>query len=97
MSVPAGRRSEVPCIVDIEQTPASLHAHTDPGGIAIGPGDTVLVHGAPSRIRYGERVRIECSATVVRAGSFGRCWTRLTALFELRELFEVGFQAKERS
>ncbi len=61
------KRIDVPCFVDIEQTPDSLHAHAIPEGIDIHPGNSVLVHGAPSRIGYGERVRLECSATVTRA------------------------------
>jgi hypothetical protein len=89
------KQIDVPCFVDIEQTPDSLHAHAIPEGIDIHPGDSVLVHGAPSRIGYGQRVRLECSATVTRASIFGRFWTRLMALFELVELFEVGFQPKE--
>lgn len=89
------RRVDVPCFVDIEQTPESFHAHAIPEGIDIGPGDSVLVHGAPSRIAYNERVQIECSATVTRASVFGRFWTHLTAPLELFELFEVGFQSKE--
>ncbi len=88
-------RIDVPCFVDIEQTPESLHAHAIPEGIDIRPGDSVLVHGAPSRIGYNERLQIECSATVIRAGLLRRFWTRLTAPFELVELFEVGFQPKE--
>ena len=89
------KRFEVPCFVDIEQTPESLHAHAIPEEIDIRPGDSVQVHGAPSRIGYGERLSIECSATVTRATVLGRFWTRLTAPLELVELFEVGFQPKE--
>ncbi len=88
-------RFDVPCLVDIEQTPESLHAHAIPEGVDIRPGDSVLVHGAPSHIGYGERMQIECTATVTRASVFGRFWTYLTAPFELVELFEVGFQPKE--
>jgi len=89
------KRIDVRCFVDIEQTAESLHAHAIPEGIDIRPGDSVLVHGAPYRIGYGERLTLECSATVTRASIFGRYWTYLTAPFELIELFEVGFQAKE--
>ena len=89
------KRFEVPCFVDIEKTAESLHAHAIPEGVDILPGDTVLVHDAPWRIGYGERITRECSATVTRASAFGRYWTYLTAPFELLELFEVGFQPKE--
>ena len=66
-----------------------------PRGSTIHPGDSVLVHGAPSRIGYGERVWLECSATVTRASVFGRFWTVLVAPLNLVELFEVGFQPKD--
>ena len=79
----------------MEQSPESLHAHAIPEDIDIRPGDSVLVHGAPSRIGYGEHLTLECSATVTRANVFGRAWTHLTAIFALVELFEVGFQPKE--
>jgi hypothetical protein len=93
----SGQTVEVRCIVDIEQTADSLHAHAIPEGIDIRPGDTVLVHGAPSHIGYGERLRVECTATVVRANAIVRMWTQFIALLELVELFEVGFQPKESS
>ena len=89
------RTVEVPCTVEIEQTPESLHAHAIPEGIEIRPGDVVLVHGAPARVAYGARVRVECRATVVRAGPLRRFWTRLAGLAELTELYEVGFQPSE--
>jgi hypothetical protein len=91
------KRIEAPCFVDIEQTAESLHAHAIPEGVDIRPGDSVLVHGAPSKVRFGERMCVECSATVFRAGPIGRWWTQLTALLELVELYEVGFQPKEQS
>jgi hypothetical protein len=89
------KQIDVPCFIDIEQTPESLHAHAIPEGVDIRPGDSVLVHGAPSRIGYGQRLKLECSATVTRANVFGRFWTRLMAPFEFVELFEVGFQPKD--
>jgi hypothetical protein len=89
------RRVEVTCLVDIEQTPESLHAHAIPEGIDIQPGDKVLVHGAPARIGYGERVSMQCSATVIRATALGRLWTQLTGLWEFTALYEVGFERRE--
>ena len=90
-------RIQVPCLVDIEQTPESFHAHAIPEGIDLRPGDRVLVHGAPSRIGYGETVRFQCVATVIRAGRLRRMWTRVAAMFELLDLFEAGFQPKEQA
>ena len=83
---------EVTCTVDIEQTPESFHAHAIPDGIDIRPGDTVMVHGAPTEVQFGDRRSLQCRATVIRAGTLDRLWTRLTAVFELTELYEVGFQ-----
>ena len=87
-----GRRTvEVPCTVEIEQTPESLHAYAVPEGIEIRPGDVVLVHGAPTQIAFGDRLCVQGRATVVRAGWMRQMWTRMAGLFELTELYEVGF------
>jgi hypothetical protein len=91
---PARDRINVPCNVDIEQTPDSLHAHAIPEGIDIRPGDVVVVHGAPGGVRFGERVSLRCRATVVRANWFGRGWARLTGMLALTELYEVGFEPR---
>jgi hypothetical protein len=90
-----GRRYvDVPCTLEIEQTQESLHAYATPDGIDIQPGDTVLIHGAPDRIGFGERYTCECRATIVQAGLLGRLWTQMTGLLELTELYEVGFLPK---
>jgi hypothetical protein len=88
---------DVPCVVEIEQSPESLHAHAIPEGVALRPGDRVLVHNAPCHVDYGEVLRVECIATVMRAGPLTRVWTQLAGMFELHELFEVGFQPKEHA
>jgi hypothetical protein len=89
------RRFDVPCTLEIEQTQESLHAYATPDGIDIQPGDTVLIHGAPSRISFGERYSFECRATIVQASLLERLWTQMTGLLELSELYEVGFLPKE--
>jgi hypothetical protein len=89
------RTFDVPCTVEIEQTPESFHAHAIPLGIAIGPGDRVLVHGAPARVGFGARVSLQCRATVTRASWLQRVWTQAFGLFELTELYEVGFAPEE--
>jgi hypothetical protein len=86
---------EVRCDVDIEQTAESFHAHAVPDGIDIRPGDVVVVHDVPSDIGFGEHVTCRCRATVLRAGLLARWWTRMTAIFELTELYEVGFAPRE--
>jgi hypothetical protein len=87
------RRSSinVPCTVDLAQTAETFHAHVDLRGIDVQPGDTVLVHEAPSHVPYGEHRALERRATVIRAGYLRRCWVRFTSLFELSTLWEVGF------
>ncbi len=93
---PLARRTvSVRCDVDIEQTPSSFHAHAVPDGIDIRPGDVVVVHGAPAGISFGDHIQCQCPATVTRAGPVARWWTGVTAMFELTELYEVGFLPKE--
>jgi hypothetical protein len=87
---------EVHCTLDVAQTPETLHAHVELFGIDIDPGDTVLVHGAPIALAYGDSLICERTATVVKAGALSRLWTRLTARFELEVLYEVGFLPRSR-
>jgi hypothetical protein len=89
------RMIDVACTVEIEQTPESFHAHAIPRGIDIRPGDRVLVHGAPGHVCYGARISLPCRATVTRASWLQRLWTQMRGLFELTELYEVGFAPRE--
>ena len=89
------RQITVPCQLDIEVTPESVHAHAVPEGVVLRPGDTVVVHGAPERIEFGARIRQECTATITRAGWLTRITTRIAAAFELTELYEVSFAPVE--
>lgn len=85
-------RFDTPCRIEIEQSAEHFHAHVElAGDIAIRPGDRVQVHGAPVQIAFGERAVFDRHATVERAGPLRRAWTRLSAQFELRELYEVSF------
>ena len=83
--------------VDIEKTQESFHAYAVPDGVAIRPGDVVEVHGVPTDIAFGQHLRMECPATVRRAGSLLRGWTALTSMFLLTELYEVGFEPPSRT
>lgn len=85
------RQFVVPCTIDLENTPESLHAYVDIGDVDIRPGDRVLVHGAPSQIGFGERRIVQSTATVIRAGGLTRLATQIAAYLELTELYEVGF------
>ena len=91
------RTVEIRCDLDIEQTPTSFHAHAVPDGIDIRPGDSVLIHDAPSSVAFGQRLVGTRTATVTRANALVRAWTSFTALFELTELYEVGFLPKDAS
>jgi hypothetical protein len=86
-----GRRFEVPCTIEIENTPESLHAHVELDGIDARPGDMVRVHHAPAMVAFGERIVMRSRATVTRAGVFARALAHLNGYRELTELYEVGF------
>ncbi len=83
------------CVVEIEQTPESFHAHAVPLDVLIQPGDVVTIHDAPTRIAYNTRLTRDCRLTVRRAGPLRRAWTRLEGMFALTELYEVGFETGE--
>jgi hypothetical protein len=85
------REIEVLCSIDIEQTAESFHAHAIPEGVEIGPGDVVTVHGVPVNVAFGEHYVGERRATLVRANVFVRLWTQFSSIFEIGELYEVGF------
>ena len=88
----SGRVLDIACTLEIEQTHDCFHAHLVlDGDIAIHPGDQVMVHGEPIRMRFGEKRSERRRATVTRAGLLRRVWTRLTARFELQELYDVSF------
>jgi hypothetical protein len=80
------------CDIDIEQTVESFHAHAIPNGVEIYPGDVILVHDAPAAIGFGERYTGTRKATLFRANPLIRFLTQLSAIFEITELYEVGFQ-----
>jgi hypothetical protein len=83
---------DTPCRIEVEQSEAHFHAHVElEGDVAIQPGDKVRVHGAPIIVGFGQSVVIERMATVQPAGPLMRAWTRLTAMGELKELYEVSF------
>jgi hypothetical protein len=86
---------EVPCLLDIEKTAESFHCHAVPEGIEIRPGDTVKVHDAPTHVDFGDCYTRPTRATVIRGNFLDWAWTRLTAPFEMLDLYEVGFQPKD--
>ncbi|WP_295632280.1 hypothetical protein [Novosphingobium sp.] len=85
-------RFDTPCTIELEHSDENLCAHVElAGGVTVGPGDRVRVHGAPISVDFGERRVIERMATVERAGAIERLWTKFTSHFELAELYEVSF------
>ncbi|MDR7101559.1 hypothetical protein [Croceicoccus sp. BE223] len=88
------RRFDIPCRVCIEQSEAHFHAHVElDGNLAIHPGDSVRVHGAPMHVAFGQSVVFERIATVTRAGPLLRAWTKIAAYLDLSELYEVSFSS----
>ena len=82
----------------IKKTTLRAYSNVRKGGvnaIEIREGDEVLMHGVPTDVAFGTRLVMQCNATVHRAGVLERAWTRLAGLFELTELYEVGFQPKD--
>jgi hypothetical protein len=86
------REIELLCSIDIEQTAESFHAHAIPEDVEIGPGDRVIVHDAPTAIAFGEKYTGTRKATLIRATALQRLWTQFSSIFEVSELYEVGFQ-----
>jgi hypothetical protein len=87
----AGRSFEVPCTIEIEHTPDSLHAHVELDGVDVRPGDVVRVHDAPAAVPFGQRIVRRSRATVMRAGVLARMFAHINGYLELTELYEVGF------
>jgi hypothetical protein len=85
------REIELLCALDIEQTPESFHAHAIPQDVEIGPGDQVIVHDAPTDIAFGEKYTGTRRGTLIRATALQRLWTQFSSIFEVSELYEVGF------
>lgn len=83
---------DIPCRVEIEQSPEHFHAHVElDDNVRVYPGDSVRIHGEPIMVAFGEKVSFDRIATVQRAGLFRRAWTKATGYFEMAELYEVSF------
>jgi len=82
----------VPCTVEISHRFESLHAHVRfDNGAVVNPGDEVVVQGPEIMAPYGEVVRESRMATIWRASTVERLWTRLTGDLEVMELCEFSF------
>jgi len=83
---------KAPCTVEISHKFESLHAHVRlNNGMVIEPGDTVQVQGPEIMAPFGEIVREDREAIIIRASGIERLWTRLTGDFEVMELCEFSF------
>ena len=90
-------RFDTPCTIEVEHTDMHLHAHVElEGNIAINPGDTVRVHGAPIRVLFGEKMTEQRTATVSRANFIERAWMRIKGDFDLTEMYEITFSSGAR-
>lgn len=91
-----GRRDEVTCTLEIENSFEALHAHVRlDDGVVVHPGDEVLVHGDPVSVPFGESRTLRRRATIRRAGAALRLWTRLTGDLEFMELCEFSFSGEQ--
>lgn len=83
---------KAPCTVEISHKFESLHAHVRlNNGMVIEPGDMVQVQGPEIMAPFGEIVREDRQAIIIRASGLERLWTRLTGDFEVMELCEFSF------
>jgi uncharacterized Zn finger protein len=83
---------KAPCTVEISHKFESLHAHVRfNNGAVIYPGDEVQVEGPEIMAPFGEIVREDRMATILRASKLEQLWTRLTGDFEVMELCEFSF------
>ncbi|MBO6789047.1 MAG: hypothetical protein HRT60_05755 [Dinoroseobacter sp.] len=83
---------KAPCTVEISHKFESLHAHVRfNNGAVIYPGDEVQVEGPEIMAPFGEIVREDRMATILRASKLEQLWTRLTGDLEVMELCEFSF------
>jgi uncharacterized Zn finger protein len=91
-------RETAPCTVTISHRFEELSAHVKfNNGAVINPGDSVLVHGSEIMAPYGEVVEEDRTATITRASTVERIWTRWTGDFEFMELCEFSFSEEVMS
>lgn len=88
----AARRVDAPCHVDLESTHDHFHAHAHVEGVLVDEGDAVTLHKAPDHIDFGTRTVYQTTATVEKASTLKRAWTRVVGRTLITELYEVGFE-----
>ena len=86
------RTRRAPCTVEVSHTFESLHAHVRLNdGSTVGPGDEVVVEGAPVLAAYGEVIVEDRTAVIHEASAVRRLWVRATGDLEIMELCEFSF------
>ena len=81
-----------PCTVEISHKFESLHAHVRfNNGAIVELGDEVQVQGPEIMAPFGEIVREDREAIILRASAVERLWTRLFRDLEVMELCEFSF------
>jgi hypothetical protein len=95
MGVFTRQKIDVPCTVEINNTFEALGAHLRfDNGMTVYPGDEVVVQGAPVSVPYGENRTFQRVATITRASTVERIWTKATGDIELMELCEFSFSER---
>lgn len=95
MGVFTKTKIDVPCTIEINNTFEALGAHLRfDNGMTVYPGDEVIVQGAPVSVPYGSNETFKRVATITRASSIERLWTRATGDFEFMELCEFSFSER---
>ena len=86
------KTEKAPCTVEISHKFESLHAHVRfNNGAVVEPGDEVQVQGPEIMAPFGEIVREDREAIILRASAVERLWTRLFGDLEVMELCEFSF------
>jgi hypothetical protein len=95
MGVFTKTKIDVPCTIEINNTFEALGAHVRfDNGMTVYPGDEVMVQGAPVAVPYGKNETFKRIATITRASTLERLWTRATGDFEFMELCEFSFSER---
>jgi hypothetical protein len=86
--------SEVPCVVEVENTFDNVYAHVDvKANQPVGPGDVVQVLGERIVAPYGAKFTLFRTARITRAGAVERALIKALGRIEALSLLEVSFSS----
>jgi hypothetical protein len=92
MGVFTRTRESAPCTVTVSHRFDELSAHVRfDNGAVVFPGDAVEVGGPEIMAPYGQVIEERRTATIIRASTIERLWTRATGDFGAMELCEFSF------